>query len=456
VAANAPVLAPVRAPAYTGPRPSEPTDTMSHPIRALFDFKRRELSVALLLFAFFFLVIAAFQILKPLKNGLFVARYGADLELYAKLANIGVAALGVVTFTYLYNRLPRQRVLYVLSGFFALAFAGLATVVADPGRVAVWSFYFLGDLESTMMVAAFWAYLTDLADPEQAKRLFGPIGAGGVLGGWLGASAARFLLGTIGSAGLLVLSTASMLAIAVIVAATERLVARTHAFGPVAAAAAAPARPRLAEALEGARLVLRSRYLAAIVGIMALYETASQVMDYQFKRATQTFSDVAGAQAFMAGVYWYANLLSVVVQLVLVSVILRRLGITWALLALPMSLIVSSVGFLAVPSLLTVSLLVVFDNGLNYSLQQTARESLYIPTSPDEKYKARAFTNMLVQRTSKGVAILLVLLLGAAGAPVRVLSLVTLVTLALMAFCSVYAGSRFRELSRDDRGPTAA
>src|SRR5262249_25642872 len=105
--------------------------------RGFFDFKRRELGVALLLFAFFFVVIAAFQVLKPLKNGLFVAKYGADLELYAKLANIAVAALGVVVFTYLYNRLPRHRVMYVLAAFFAVSFGAVAITIASPGPLAV-------------------------------------------------------------------------------------------------------------------------------------------------------------------------------------------------------------------------------------------------------------------------------------------------------------------------------
>ena len=78
---------------------------MKNPIREIFDFDRRELPVALLLFVFFFMVIAVFQILKPLKNGLFVERYGANLELYAKLANILIAAAGVAAFGALYNRL---------------------------------------------------------------------------------------------------------------------------------------------------------------------------------------------------------------------------------------------------------------------------------------------------------------------------------------------------------------
>ena len=57
-----------------------------------------------------------------------------------------------------------------------------------------------------MMVTAFWAYLTDLTNPSQAKRLFGPIGAGGVLGGWAGVSVAKLLLEQLGTTGLLLVA----------------------------------------------------------------------------------------------------------------------------------------------------------------------------------------------------------------------------------------------------------
>jgi AAA family ATP:ADP antiporter len=144
------------------------------------------------------------------------------------------------------------------------------------------------------------------------------------------------------------------------------------------------------------------------------------------------------------------------VQLLLVSYIMRRFGLTVALLILPLSLIGSSVGFFIMPSLLTVSLLVVLDNGLNYSLQQTSRESLYTPTSPDEKYKARAFTNMFVQRFAKGLAIFLVMGLGMLGLPARFLGLFTIAALAVMALCSLYAGRRFNALSASDETRNAA
>ena len=416
--------------------------------RRFFDFRKGEFSVVLLLFFFFFLIIAVFQLLKPLKNGLFIENYGADIELYAKLANILVAALGVILFSALYNRLNRRHLIYSLCGFFIVIFVVLTYFLQEPGPATIWSFYLIGDLESTLMVAAFWAFATDAATTDQAKRLFGAVGAGGVIGGWVGISVATALLESMGMVFLLYLAAGMMLLVAVITGLAESQISKSgHFFSE-------QDRPRHMEitnsagvALDGAKLVFRSKYLLAIVGILGFYEITSQVMDYQFKLLTEDLSGVTETQAFMASVYWYANVLSVAVQLFFVSFIMRKFGLIVTLLVMPVALLASSVAFLAVPTLFVASFLIISDNGLNYSIQQTGRESLYIVTSAEEKYKARAFTNMFVQRAAKGIGIFAVIGLGIIGVAARYLSIFTILVILLMIFVSVYAGRRFQQRS---------
>jgi AAA family ATP:ADP antiporter len=433
---------------------------MKNPLRSIFDFDRRELPVVLLLFFFYFLVIAVFQILKPLKNGLFVERYGAGLELYAKLGNIAVAAVAVMFFTWLYNRVRRDRLIYILSGFFLACFALMIWALTHPEAWSIWSFYFLGDVESTLMVTAFWAYATDLSSTDQAKRLFGVVGGGGVIGGWVGISFAKVLRSEIGMEGLLTLSAGFMLAVIVITAVTEHLVIKTRQFrlssGSVSSAKTDQQSPKLAAAFDGARLVAASPYLLAIVVIMASYEIASQVMDYQFKLQTEALKGVGTTQDFMANVYFFANCLSVFVQFFLVSLIMRKFGIKPALLVLPLAMLASSTAFMAIPTLIISSLLVISDNGFNYSIQQTARESLYVVTSRDEKYKARAFTNMFVQRFAKGIGILGVLAAGVVGLAARWLSVITLVVMVAMIAASIYAARRFAARSAEEQQREAA
>lgn len=418
------------------------------PFGAIFDLRKHEGPVALSLSVFFFVFIMVFQILRPLKKGLFVDTLGADTELHAKLLNIVISAAGVIAFTYLANKLQRQKLLYALCFFFAASFSALAFVLNKPEPWSIWSFYLLGDFLTTMMVAAFWAYVTDISTADQAKRLYGIVGAGGVVGGWAGSALSKLMLQQIGMTGLLAVAAALMALLPGIVRLLESLIRRSEAFASDSRALddKRSEEPSAGVALEGAKLALRSKYLAAIVGLMAFYEIGSQVNDYQFSKFSESLKGVFDTQLFMTNVSFYANSLAVVVQLLFVSLIMKRWGATAALLVLPLALLLSSLGFLAFPGLLMAGFLFISDNGLNYSIQQTSRESLYVVTTPDEKYKARAFTNMVVQRTAKGVAIFAVMglgLLGLTGSAVRYLSLVTAGVMVILIFLSLYAGRVF-------------
>jgi len=413
------------------------------PERRLFDFRKEEIPLAGLMFCFFFLIITVFQILKPLKNGLFVHTFGAYLELYAKMGNIAVAVLAMLGFTYLFNHMERQRLLYTLCSFFITAFILFAFLLIHPTTVPIWGFYMLGDLIPTLMVAAFWAYLTDITTADQSKRLYGLIGAGGVIGGWVGTTISKFLLNELGQFGLMLLSAFLMGMVMVITFFVERRAQKL----PSTQVQASPQKsePKVSDALEGAKMAFRSTYIAAIVGMVGFYEFGSQILDYIFKKSTENMASTTATQASLANVYFYANALAVIVQLFLVSFIMKRFGPKVALLIGPAAVLFSSITYFVMPEF--VALLVISDNGLNYSMTQTARESLYVVTSREEKYKARAFTNMFVQRLAKGLGSLTVILLGvfALLSTPRYLSILVMGVMVIIGVLGLYAGHRFEE-----------
>lgn len=423
-----------------------------NPIRALFDFSREELGIVLLMFSFFFLFILVFQMLRPLKKGMFLEAFGANMELYAKLLNIVLSIAGVVVFTYLVNHLKRHKVIYVLCGFFGASFFTLSLLLSqpEPAAYSIWGFYLWGDLLTTMMVAAFWAYLTDITYPDQAKRLYGAIGAGGVIGGIFGATTAKVLLKPLGTPKILLIAALLMIVLILVVGLIERLVDRSTRFKKVTAPLKAES--QVGAALEGARLTFASKYLLAIMGLMFFYEIGSQVNDYQFSLFTESLEGLAETQAYTTNAAFFANLLAVVVQLFLVSLIMRKLGVTVALLILPLALIISATTFFLFPTLLFAMFLFVSDNGLNYSIQQTSRESLYVVTTPEEKYKSRAFTNMFIQRLAKGLGIFVLIglgMLGLTGTSTRFLSLITLGVMVILVILSIYTGRYF---ARKEKG----
>ena len=387
------------------------------------------------MFAYFFLVIASFWILKPLKKGLFVAYYDerslellgyslgvAQAELVCKVGNVGVALLATLSFAALSRRCGRDRLTLIFASFFVLCFASYANALVRPSPALIWSFYLLGDLYGTLMVATFFVFLSDLMTPGMAKRTYGFVGLGGVLGGIFGSVVLRMWIDALSLSHWLWVCCATTAAIAAIARSTavaepvrscsEDADAGSRVRGaagePVDAidARAATETPAGSSLLEGGFMVARSPYLRAIVGIVALYEMVSTIMDFQF---TSTLSHYLSGQAEihkqLATVYTLTNSLSAFVQLFLTGYVLRRYGVAVALSVLCFSTLTGSSAFAAMPVLWVGSLLNTADNAFSYSIHQSAKESLYVATTRDEKYKAKAFIDIFGQRVAKAIAV---------------------------------------------------
>jgi len=443
-------------------------DKSSRGLRYFVDIRKGEVEPAALFFAFWFLVIVVFQMLRPLKKGLFVEHLGADAELYAKLANIAVAILAVVVFTALYNRFGSRRLIPALCGFFVVALLGFAGALAGGGVPSVplnWSFYLFGDAWSTVWVTSFWAYLTELTRTDQSKRLYGLIGGGGVIGGLMANFAVWQYVEKSGIGVLLTGAAGLTIAIALIMLRLESLANRPGtAIGRQGPGTLGTREPKAGSkqnaALDGARLVIASKYLLAIAMITFLYEINSQILDYQYATAAEALEGAEGTQAFFGRIGTIVGVVSVVTQFFFVSFIIRKFGLTVALLVLPAAMATASGIYFVVPMLTTAGLLTISDNAFSYSINQTAREMLYVPTSDDVKYKARAFINMLIQRIGKGAAILMALGFAAmSDLPIRYLSLLALFVIVIWVGFAWYAGRSFEALTAqkaEDEPPSLA
>lgn len=429
---------------------------------------REELPLALAMFAQFFLVITCFWILKPLKKGMFIQFYdqgsffllgleftASQAELLAKVLNMAVAFAAVVVFSYLSRVLRRQRLSYVFSGFFILCYALFAFWLQAPSAPGVWSFYLFGDLFSTLMVATFFAFLNDSVTPGLAKRMYGLVGLGGVCGGVFGATFVSARVAMFPFQAWLWICTGMTVLLVIAAWYAGRRVQSQGLEAPVTEPA--PERSAGNAATEGARLVFSSRYLLSIVAIVGLYEVISTILDFQFTTTVSHFLDGPDIGRHFALVFSITNWVSLLVQLFLTSYIMTRFGLGVALLVLPVTVALGSTSFMLFPVLWAGSLLNTADNGFSYSINQSAKEALYVPTSPAEKYRAKAFIDMFVQRFAKAVAVLISLgitFVFTDFSSLRYLSLITLALLVVWVVAARHAGHQFRllEQSSGDKG----
>lgn len=434
---------------------------MATPLRSVLDIRKEELPLSLLMFAYFFLVITTFWILKPIKKAVFIQFYdqqtlellgttlsASQAELIAKVLNMVVAFVAVVVFTWLARRFVRQQLTHIFSAFFGLGFVVYALVLNAPGTATVWSFYLYGDLYSTVMVATFFAFLNDAVAPKAARRIYGLIVLGGVAGGVFGTTFVRVWIDRLSTGSWMWLCLVIAAVITAVAAGAGRLADRD---GPPEATKPDPA-PMAGgnPAIEGARLVFRSPYLLSIVAIVGLYEIVSTILDFQFTATVAHYLDGDAIGRQFSTVYTITNVTSLVVQVFVTGFVMSRFRLTAALMVLPIAVLAGSGAFLALPLLWVGSSLNTVDNALSYSINQSAREALYTPATRDEKYKAKAFIDMFVQRFAKALAVgvsLGVTILFTEFATIRWLSLFTIVIGAVWIVAARYAGKRFHDLT---------
>jgi AAA family ATP:ADP antiporter len=430
-------------------------------LRELFDIRAKEVLPTLLMSAYFFLVITSFWILKPIKKSLFLRSYkaaplalwgtvfeGARAEQLAKMLNMAVAAFAAMLFVYLSSRFRRERLSHVFSLLVLCALAGFAQVVDQPSESVVWLFYLFGDLFNMLMVASFFAFQNDITSPALARRTYSTVVLGGVLGGVFGSTILKVRIGEFKTSSWVWICFA-MVVMVMIIASVVGRVSRAEAKGE----AESPMLSRFdtRAGVAGAHVVARSPYLLSIVVLVTLYELISAVLDFQFSATITHFLDEKAIDEHLATVFMITNWMSLAVQLLATSWVMRKLGVAAALSVLPLSVLAVSSGFVLMPGLWVGSFLSIADNALNYTMNQSARESLYVPTTAHEKYQAKAFIDVFVQRTAKVLGLLLILVLDGVVAKnysfVRLLSVFVLILGFVWLRHARKAGGRFEQMS---------
>ncbi len=373
-------------------------------LRAL---NREERTKAGLLSAWFFTTVAALWLIKSVRVAELLIHFGAKETPYVRLAGVAAVAVTVAVYSVGVGRLSRIGIVRATSAAFALVLVAFWVTLHVGGehvgatRAFVWAVYILADVYAVVMIELFWTYTNDVVSPTEANRLYGAIGLGGILGGVAGGAFVDVFTRMVGSANLLAVAAGVVTAGAAFASTAERVLRppprRTYD-------------ARAASALDGVREVLKSRYLLLLVGVVIAYEFTATLADYGvnviFERAHLSEVELTRLYGRLA---WIASAAAILAQVVIVPLVLPMKRM--ALLLPPLAMLASIVGVVVLPVLATVIIMATVDRGLNYSVQQATRESLYVPLSDVQKYKAKAFIDMFVDRAAKALASLVLLVL---------------------------------------------
>jgi AAA family ATP:ADP antiporter len=250
-----------------------------------------------------------------------------------------------------------------------------------------------------------WAVASVALNPRQAKRLFGFLGAGAIVGGIVGGQVARLVSISFG-----VRATLLAAALALIIAAACSLGSGRKT------SAGAGEFEGSATAARGIDDVRKSPLLRHVGGIVVLSMMVAQVIDLQFNWvAEQATSGLANRAAFFGNFYSVMGVAAAIFQIFWTARIHRSLGVGFALRVLPTSLIAGTAMLILAAAFWPAALLFaglalkVGENGIRYSLDQSTRELLFVPLPRAVRMRAKAVIDVLLQRSAKGLAALLLL-----------------------------------------------
>jgi AAA family ATP:ADP antiporter len=376
----------------------------------MFDVREGERLRTLFMAVYLLLVLFVHYILKPISRGMFLTRFNIDdlPSLYLLLAVVGGFLATVYTRVALQASL-RSAVGWATAGCVFSFVAFWWTFQFNWGWL-LYAFNLWANLFGVMIVAQGWLVAANVFTSREAKRVYGLVGLGGVAGGLAGSLFTRILVTKIGPRPLvLICALLIMLAYAAFrLAIAQKGVTLDRA----RAAEEAEAHVHVRDIVGAA---LHHRHLQVIIGIMTVIFLVDVLIDYQYNfMATQTYSG-AELSAFFANFNLYANILTFLLQFFVTAAVVSRLGVGGTMQVMPLGMAAAAVPVLAAPGLLSTVAAGLAEKASRYSFNRTGMELLYMPLPKDLRNRAKAFVDVAVDRTGRGLAAVLLLALGVFG-----------------------------------------
>jgi AAA family ATP:ADP antiporter len=396
--------APAPAGATTGGQPPAASKSLIERLLSpIADVRRGEAGSALLLTLTMFLILSAYYLLKTAREVFILSEGGAEVKAYSSAGQAMLLLVLVPLYGAFASRVGRVQLTQWVTLFFVLHILLFMAALRAGFHIGIPYFLWVG-IFNLMVIAQFWAFANDIYTPEQGKRLFPLIGVGSSVGAWVGSVRAGQLVEAMGPSRLLI-GAAGILAICALLPRVINRVTRSSRGGTSTASPAAAVDTGDAPPIGGPNgfaMIFSNRYLLLIAILTMLLNVVNTSGEYLFGRYVVDAANAtvgAGPEAaaareqFIGGVYSRlfstVNLLGFLLQMFVVSRLFARLGIGGSLFVHPIVVLAGYLMMLRAPSIQAMGWLKVLDNSVDYSLGNTTKQALWLPTSREAKYKAK-------------------------------------------------------------------
>ncbi len=385
----------------------------------MFDVRRGEGGRALLAFTILFLVLGAYTAVKAVRDAVFLSRFGVTEISFVAIGLAIVSGVVVALFLRATAGLERHWLITLTHGVIAATLVGLWAALGNTGDGGTatwvpWALYVWSSLFGVFIVMQFWLLAAELFDVREAKRLFGLVGTGAILGALAGGLIAKIAADHWSARALLLIAAAMLVGAA----------ALAHVVWPQRASddAAVTVRP-VDERPSGIMALVTTPSLLRFIALSLLLSTvATTLIDWQVKAiAKHVFDSQADAMASFFGLLFaWQSIAALVVQVLLTGWILRRFGLAVGRMVLPIAVFAGSLAIvghnaLAISMVGAAGFAKVAEGGLRFAVDKATTELTWLPVPSKTREATKSFIDTVFDRLGTGVTGVIWLVLAAFG-----------------------------------------
>jgi ATP:ADP antiporter, AAA family len=373
--------------------PTFPGSLLERVLTRVVAVQREEIVGLVWSFAFFFFVLSAYYIVRPLRDEMGVTLGPQRLPwLFSAVLVVMLAA--VPLFGWVVSTFARRRIVPVVYGFAIANLLGFWLCFASGahGAIVAATFFVWVSVFNLFVVSLFWSLMSDLYRSEQATRLYGFIAAGGSAGALAGPLLTQSLVAILGATNLLLVSALLLLA------ATKAALVLRSLFAGISAQQSEE-RPLGKGLLAGAIAVWRSPYLFRIALWILVANLVSTLFYLEQARIVgETLADRTQRVQLFARLDLAVGIATILAQVFLTARVIERFGITAAVATLPTFAGLGLVGLALAPTLAVIVSILATERALAFAISNPAMKVLYTVLEPEQKYKAQNFNDTVVFR----------------------------------------------------------
>jgi AAA family ATP:ADP antiporter len=419
---------------------------------------------ALLLAANVFYLLAFYSILKVVRDALILSEAGAVAASYSAAGQALVLLVFVPAYSAFASRVNRVWLICGVTLFFASHLLIFYTLGSAGMKIGI-PFYLWIGVFNMVAVAQFWAFANDLYTSERGRRLFPIIGIGANLGAVVGSFLTSVAFGQIGPYRLMLLA-----AFGLVVPVVLTIWINQRESGGKRHDRKAPEKKVEAMSKSGGfALIFKQRYLMLIALLVLLFNMVNTTGGFMLNTLIkdEAVARIAAGTAgglderaligTMAGsIQTWVNVLALLFQAFLVSRIFKYMGVRGALFVLPFVALGGYTAVALLPLLATVRWTKILENSTDYSLQNTTRHALFLPTSRDAKYKAKQAIDSFFVRFGDMLQALVVFVGTSLAFAVRHYAMLNVVLVIVWLAVALAIAREHRKLTADEQVEKAA